>query len=208
MQGRSATFQLDRSKFKEIILLISKVCDPTKLGAVKLHKIFYFSDMLSFAVWGHPITGSVYRKRDYGPTSDYLLPALRELQQEGAIRVSAIDYFGYRKTTYLPQREPDLTRLTKDEQDLINDMADFVANQNTAKTISELSHNRAWELAEFGDEIPYHTAFALFPTEVSQETAEWAASVASEIETERSKRPAVDYPLFADLRGRVQPHSC
>src|ERR1051325_2665856 len=181
----SSTFQLDRGKFKEVVLFVARLCDPARLGAVKLHKVLYFSDMLSFAFWGHPVTGSTYRKRDFGPTSDYLLSALRELQRDEAIRVSNVDYFGFRKAGYIALREPDLSRLTSEEQDLITDVVDFVANQNTAKTISEFSHNRAWEMAAFGEVIPYHTAFALFPAEVGPETIEWATAVAGEIEADR-----------------------
>jgi hypothetical protein len=114
-------YQLDRQKFREVVLLISKLCDPDNLGAVKLHKIFYFSDMLQFAFEGHPITGSTYRKRAFGPTSDYLLTALRELQRDGSIRVNFTDYFGYRKTTYIPQRDPDLTKISETERVLEHD---------------------------------------------------------------------------------------
>ena len=203
MSRDTTEFQLNRQKFREIVLLISKLCNPENLGAVKLHKIFYFSDMLQFAFDGHPITGSVYRKRAFGPTSDYLLVALRELQRDGSIRVSFTDYFGYRKATYIPQRDPDLTQISDKERAIISDVIDFVANKNSAKTISDLSHNLAWEMAGFGEEIPYYTAFALFPTEVSEETLEWANSVADEIETERPKRSTVDYETFGAFRSRV-----
>src|ERR1700716_1422278 len=111
MSRDTTEFQLNRQKFREVVLFISKLCSPDNLGAVKLHKIFYFSDMLQFAFEGHPITGSIYRKRAFGPTSDYLLAALHELQRDGSIRVSYTDYFGYRKTTYIPQRDPDLAQI-------------------------------------------------------------------------------------------------
>jgi hypothetical protein len=159
--------------------------------------------MLRFAFDGCAITGSVYIKQSLGPTSRHLLGALRELQREKAIRVSSDVYFRYRKATYLPNREPDMSGFSADEIAIVRDVIDFVANQNTAKTISEFSHNRAWEMAEFGAEIPYHTAFALFPSEVSDEAVEWVASVSGEVEAERSKRPAMDHQSFANFRSRV-----
>jgi hypothetical protein len=171
---------------------------------VKLHKILYLSEMLQFAFEGHAIAGSVYVKRVFGPTSRELLSVLRELEREEAIRIGSVDYFRFRKAVYLPQRDPDLSLFTANELTLIRDVIDFVANHNTAKTISEFSHNRAWEMAEFGAEIPYHTAFALFPVGVSEEAVEWATSVSGEIETERSQRPAMDYESFADFRSRMQ----
>ena len=91
--------------------------------------------------------------------------------------MSSTDYFQYKKTTYLPLREADIKAFSDEELNLIRDVADFVANRNTAQTISEFSHNLAWEMAEFGEEIPYHTAFALFPGDTSDEAVDWATSV-------------------------------
>jgi hypothetical protein len=183
------------------------LCLPERLGAVKLNKILYFSDMLLYAAAGHPLTGATYKKRRHGPTTDDLLPALRELQRSGAIRLGKTDYFGYRKTVFiLQERNPNLSALSEEEKQLISDVTDFVANQNTAKTISELSHTQAWEMAEFGAELPYYSAFALFPTIVSSETIEWAKSMVDEIEAERSKRPAVAHKELRDLRSRVPAH--
>jgi hypothetical protein len=204
MRSLNPAVQFNRAKFKELILFVCRNCEPPKLGAVKLHKILYLSDMLWFAFEGRAITGSAYIKREFGPTSRHLLSALRELQRESAILVSNDVYFRFRKATYLPNREPDLTLFTEEEIALVRDVIDFVANHNTAKTISEFSHNRAWEMAEFGAEISYHTAFALFPSTVSEEATEWAASVAGEVEAERSQRPAMDHESFADFRSRMQ----
>lgn len=204
MRSRHPTVQFDRLKFKQLVLYICANCAPDRLGAVKLHKILYLADMVQFALEGRPIVGSTYIKRPLGPTSLHLLPVLRELQNEGAIRVSVADYFNYRKTSYHPLRDADTSSFSGDEIALVADVIDFVANQNTAKTISDFSHNRAWELAEYGEEIPYHSAFALFPTEPSGEALEWAHSVVGEIEAARTERPAVDYETFAAFRSRVQ----
>lgn len=204
MRPHSPQIQFDRAKFKEVVLFICSACEPSRLGAVKLHKILYLSDMLQFAFEGHPITGSTYRKRVHGPTSHHLLPMLTELQREGAIRVGSVEYFRYKKATYEPLREPNLSVLSEGEVTLIRDVIEFVANHNTAKTISEFSHNRAWEMAEFGDEIPYHSAFALFPTEISPQTIEWAASVSGQVEAQRSQRSTVDHESYAAFRSRMQ----
>lgn len=204
MRSDNPSVQFDRAKFKEAVLLVCSACDPSRLGAVKLHKILYLSDMVQFAFEGRPITGSTYRKRPHGPTSHHLLPVLSELQREGAIRVGVVEYFRYKKATYEPLRSPDLSRFSESEVTLIRDVVDFVANHNTAKTISEFSHNRAWEMAEFGDEIPYHSAFALFPIEIAPQTIEWAVSVSDQVEAQRSQRSAVDYESYSAFRGRMQ----
>src|SRR5687768_6531005 len=92
--------QFDRNKLKAVVLYTCTRCDPTRLGAVKLHKVLYFADMLHYASTQRPITGATYRKRPLGPTCDSLPAVLRELEGAGAIQVREVDYFGYRKKEY------------------------------------------------------------------------------------------------------------
>jgi hypothetical protein len=195
--------QFDREKFKETVLYIITHCDADHLGAVKLHKCLYFSDMLHFAFYGAPITGSQYRKRPFGPTSDDLLPALNDLSRAGAIDVQDVNYFGYRKKEYVGLRDPDSSRFNEHEQGLLNDVIEFVCRGNTAKTISEFSHNRAWEKAEYGAELPYHTAFYLLPMQVSEEAKEWASKEVECLEAERSEGKTLGRRSFGAFRSRL-----
>lgn len=206
--GYQPPIQFDRQKFKEVVLYICQKAARDRLGGVKLHKTLYYADMVQFAFTGRPITGSRYRKRPFGPTSDDLLPALRALVNEGALRIETENYYGYRKNVYVSLREPDLAGIPEDELALINESLDFVCNKNSAKTISEFSHNDAWEMAIMGEELPYHTAFSLFPTQVSLEAMEWAASVVPEIEAARSESPpAVGHESFEAFRSRLRKTS-
>lgn len=193
--------QFDRGKLKAVILYICSKCDPSQLGAVKLHKVLYFADMLHYAHMGTAITWATYRKRKLGPTCDQLLPALRDLEREGAIEIRETDYFGFQKKEYLPKRKPEMEGLSRDQLMLIDDVIDFVCFNNTAKTISDYSHTQAWELAEFGGELSYSSALHLFPHQVSPEAMEWGSTQAEEIEAERSKSNAVDYETFAAFRA-------
>jgi Protein of unknown function (DUF4065) len=204
-QGRETErrVQFDRAKLKAVILYACARCDVSKLGAVKLHKVLYYADMLHYAHLGNPITGATYRKRALGPTCDQLLPTLRELARERSIEIRDADYFGYRKKEYVPLADPEVERFTKAEIALLSDVIDFVCFNNTAKTISEYSHNRAWELAEFGDVLPYHSVFHLFPTQVSPEAMEWASQEVNKIEAEKSDNEAVGGKVFRNLRDRV-----
>jgi hypothetical protein len=195
--------QFDRAKLKTVILYACSKCDAAQMGAVKLHKVLYFADMLHYAHVGTPITGATYRKRALGPTCDQLLPTLRDLDKEGALATRNVDYFGFRKKEYIPLKKPETNRLNESELSLLNDVIEFVCRNNTAKTISDYSHNRAWDLAEFGEVLPYHSVFHLFPTQVSQEAMEWASGEVKQIEAERSHDKAVGGTAFRDFRNRV-----
>lgn len=197
------TVKFDKEKLKAVILHTCANCDPTQLGAVKLHKVLYFADMLHYAAFGTSITGSTYRKRPFGPTNDHLLPALRELEAEGKIKIRSVDYFGYRKTEYIYCFGDDKIDFANCETALLNDIIELVCLNNTAKTISELSHMKPWEMVDFGDEIPYHSALNLIPAPVSQEAIQAASMEIAAIESQRSSQNTVDFKVFSDFRNRI-----
>ncbi|MGP0057808.1 MAG: Panacea domain-containing protein [Beijerinckiaceae bacterium] len=198
-----AEMQFDRTKLKEVILYACSHCEPAKLGAVKLNKVLYFADMLHYANVGAPITGSTYRKRPMGPTCDQLPGTLDELERTGELQIRDVDYFGFRKKEYIASAIEQGETLSKLQRELLNEVIEFVCVNNSAKTISEFSHNKAWEIAEFGAEIKYNSVFNLFPTQVSPDTWEWAAQEAQSVEAARSGNNPVATRTFGDFRKRV-----
>lgn len=158
-------YPFDRSKFKEVVHYVCAQCKPNELGNVKLHKILYFSDMIKFVSTGKPMTGVEYQKQQFGPIARYLSSALRELKNEGKIKIEKRDYFGFEKTDYISMKLPQ-AGLTNEDVQIINDVIAFVC-QRSAREISELSHNAAWDAACLGENIPYYSAYGLAPVEVT-----------------------------------------
>lgn len=196
--------QIDREKIKSLLHYICETCTPDKLGAVKLHKVMYFSDMVRFIDAGHPLTGATYTKRPLGPTCDQLLSSISELVSEGKIEVRSVEYFGYMKREYVALAKADTSRFSTEELELVSDVIDFVCNNNTAQTISDFSHNEAWESVDFGERISYKSAFFLLPNEVSTEALNWASQEAAKIANPRSECDAVDYVPYRVFRGRIR----
>lgn len=195
--------QFDRAKLKDVILYACAKCDPSRMGAVKLNKVLYFSDMLRYANVGTPLTGATYRKRPKGPTCEQLLYVLSELALENSLQIRDVEYFGYLKKEYTVLTKNAGESLSEAERALVDEVVEFVCVNNTAKTISEFSHNRAWEIAEFGDIITYNSIFNIFPTHVSEDTWDWASQEAKEIAAERSNKNSVEGDLFGTLRKKV-----
>jgi hypothetical protein len=158
--------------------------------------------MISYATEGAPMTGAKYRKRPFGPTCDDLLNVLPEMEHDGLLRVDYVNYFGYTKKEFTPLVHFTSDRLSEAETRLIDEVADFVCNNNTAKTISEFSHSKPWEMVEFGEELPYHSAYNLFPTEVSQQALHWAKNEIVKVAATGSKKDALGYEDFASFRSR------
>jgi hypothetical protein len=199
--------QFDRTKLRAVILYTCSKCDSPQLGAVKLNKVLYFLDMLHYAWVGSPVTGATYRKRSHGPASDQILHTLKEMSVDGSLEINEVDYFGYKKKEYVPQVAPDMQRLGVDEKKLLDEVIDFVCFNNTAKTISDYSHQRPWEMAESGEIIPYHTAFLLLPSEVSSEALDWAEAEAKRIADSTARPEQVVYKDVAVFRRRLREES-
>jgi hypothetical protein len=206
-EERGRLMQFDRAKFKDVVLYTCHKCDRSQLGAVKLNKVLYFLDMIRYAWTGAPVTGAVYKKRKHGPTTDYLLPALRELTAERKLQINDVNFFGFTKKDYVALVEPDIARLGKEEIVLLDQVIEFVCSGNTAKTISEYSHQTPWELVEFGQEIPYHSAFLLYPSEVSLEALEWAEAEANAIADQGARSEPLAYTDSSVFRRRLREAS-
>lgn len=196
--------QFDRAKFKDVVLYTCHKCDRSILGATKLNKVLYFTDMIRFASSGCAVTGATYRKRKHGPTTDQLLPALRELVSEGKLQINDVNFFGFTKKEYVALGQPNIERLGKEEIILLDEVIDFVCAENTAKTISEYSHQAPWEMVEFGQEIPYHSAFLLFHSEVSLEALDWAEAEAKAIADQAARSQQVAYTDGSVFRRRLR----
>lgn len=195
--------QFDRAKLKAAILHTCRAVNPDRLGAVKLHKVLYFLDMIHYAQNKRPVTGATYKKRPYGPTCVPLLPTLREMQREGIIEIRDVDFHGLQKKEYIPLAAEQRGVLNDAELDLLDEVIEFVCDKNSARTISEFSHQLPWEMAEFGEVIPYESALLLFPSEPTPEAFEAVEKGADEIEAERSKGGAVVYTELSAFRSRV-----
>jgi hypothetical protein len=56
-----------------------------------------------------------------------------------------------------------------------------VAEEHTATSISDLSHNYAWNIAAMGEEIPLHAVFADRVRSPNDEELEWARTEAKRL---------------------------
>jgi len=195
--------QFDRDKMRAVILRACHSCNVEDLGAVKLNKVLYYFDMISYAHHRYSVTGAVYRKRPNGPTSDQLLFLLRDMARDGEIEIRTVDYFGYLKKEYHAKVTEPEHILNDAERALLDDVLDFVCNKNTAKSISEYSHKLPWEMAEMGGVIGYETAILLFPSQPSPEAFDLAARGMTEVEATQSKRGPVAMSSIGDFRSRL-----
>lgn len=165
----------DSSKFETLVHYICWTCDdPTRLGKVKLNKALWYSDTNAFLKLGEPITGESYRKDKLGPVASHLGQAVAALEQRGVLKVQPTEYYERSTWDFIATDEPDMSAFSDEEVGIVASVVRFVCYENTATSISELTHDRIWEIAMRGETIPYHAVLASELGEVTPEDIEWA----------------------------------
>jgi hypothetical protein len=147
-------------KFRELILYVSQKCanDP-RFGAVKLNKILYFSDFLSYGHYNEPITGMEYFKLQHGPAPRRLVPVREQMKRDGDLGIQELPIGSGIERRPVNLRAPDLSVFSAREIALVDAVIDFFSKQ-TGKSISDLSHRMSgWKAARLEETIPYETVF-------------------------------------------------
>ncbi len=166
----------DRDKFKTLVHYICwKVQNPLELGATKLNKVLWYSDLLAYLNLGESITGARYVKRQFGPAPVAVLPILDELKSEGALAIRETEYKGKPKREFFALRAPGIEGVfNADTVRLVDSVVEAVCRRNTAASISKFSHDDAWMMAEIGEDLPFYTAFSARQGELDEDDLAWA----------------------------------
>ena len=165
----------DQQKFKTMIhYIIASVENPSDLGAVKLNKIAWFIDGMSFKNFGRTMTGATYMKQPQGPVPRAMVPVMRELASEGKITVEDVRYFGRTKKQYISQLAVDKDQFTVEEMSLIDEITKLISQNFTGAEVSEITHSTAWKVAKTGENIPFNAYLVDDFSEITEKDIEWA----------------------------------
>lgn len=172
--------EINYQKLTDLVHYICFKCfDPTVLGATKLHKTLWHSEVQAFLTLGQPITGETYIKRQHGPVSKHLPQVIEDLRTKGLVAVRQVTYHGYPKTEYVALKDPDIHIFGPEEISIVDDVIQFVCHDHTAQSISRLTHDDIWEMAEIGEEIPVYAVLASRLGEITEQDIKWAHQVLS-----------------------------
>jgi hypothetical protein len=171
----------DREKFKRLVhYVIAQAGHKPGFGATKLNKVLWFADARRYVLSGKPITGATYTRQEFGPVPSAILPVRRDLQDEGKIRVIP-QKAKFEGTRFESLRPPEAVGFVDDEKQIVDFWIRTIADDHTAASISEESHDYAWEIAKMGEPLPYHAYLANRLREPSDEEMEWARASAKRL---------------------------
>lgn len=173
-------------KFKALVHFIVHECreHPSRLGAIRLNKSLWYTDVTGFRATGVSVTGETYVKRKNGPVPSHILATIRELQEEGFIHIEEPQHT-YDARKYISLEAPPTGVLSEDEKDMARAVVSAVLGY-TANAISEMTHDIIWKAADDGEEIPIYTTLAAEAGDVTDEVKAWAAQAADAVEAART----------------------
>lgn len=146
---------------------------PDQLGATKLAKILWFTDVEHYRATGRTVSGSDnYQKRKQGPLHLDFSAAIGRLKAAGAIAERrAPTPVGVRRE-FVWLQKPDMTAFNGQELATLHGVMDQLASM-TAQQASELSHAEPWESAYDGELLPVAAAAVQFGI-VEDDDMAWA----------------------------------
>jgi hypothetical protein len=179
----ASTAHVDERKFDALVHYVcARSGDPARLGATKLNKILWFADVIAYVRTGHPITGAIYVKRQFGPVPRGIMASRSRLRANGKIFEKKELVGTYEQIQFISLQEPDLSPFRAEEISLVDEVIDIICNSHTARSISDLTHDNVWKMAEIGEEIPLHAMLAAQRVEIDESDIEWAMKEIGRIE--------------------------
>lgn len=148
----------DRAGVKAMIHHVTRryALEPEKLGAVKLHKILWNTE-IQLLRRGYPVTGETFIKHIFGPFAEHLDELCSELARQGNLHV-AKPTEQYEATQFVGKGLPDRAALTEDQWRVLDQITERIVEDHTATSISERSHGPVWETAELYEPMPAEAA--------------------------------------------------
>jgi len=161
-------------KFKALVHFIIHECreHPGKLGAIRLNKALWYTDVVGYEINGVSVTGETYVKRRKGPVPSHILAILREMMDEGKILIQEPKH-QYNPRNFISLESPDHGILSDDEKEMARSILGSVCGY-TANEISELTDDAIWDAAVEGEDIPIRATLAARAGEITDEILQWA----------------------------------
>ncbi len=186
LRGAQQRVQLEMRKLEEAIHYICARATDS-LGAVKLNKILYYSDMVHYATTGAAITGATYAKQAKGPVPKQVLPAIDNLVRAGRLAVQNVSYFDLVKREFTTYGETDLSVFSNEEIACLDHFIDHIG-ELSAKRISDISHTIIWKAADMGETLPYDSFFVSYIDGLTDEEMTAVQSSIQAVERESGRR--------------------
>jgi hypothetical protein len=165
---------VDPDRLAEVTHYVIAHCPPDKLGATKLNKVLWYSDVLFYRQHGRTITGAdTYEKRQFGPVPFGIYDILRRLEAAGAIKARMTPTPAGLRREFVWLTPPPVENFSVEEIEMLRDVMAAICDGHSAQSISELTHDALWDETEIGQPMSVR-AGAIISAEITPDAIKWA----------------------------------
>ncbi len=152
--------QEKEDKFRQVFLyILNQIGAKPNVGQTVLYKILYFIDFDYYEKYQKQLMGLTYFKNKHGPTPRNFERLIKKMKEDKKIEEVKSSHYKKEQKKFLPRENPDLSLLTGQELDLINDVLKKYSEKN-ATEISNISHRDIpWAVANDLEDIDYEYVF-------------------------------------------------
>lgn len=126
----------------------------TNLYKVKLMKMLWYADSLSYKMKGCAITGLVYEHYDMGA-----LPiGHRGIMELNNVNIVEEEGFDYTKYHFLPNERLNLSKISAEELDILDQVLAKFKKASNNEVVEYMHQEEAYKLTEYGEIIPFSLA--------------------------------------------------
>ncbi|MFC1627461.1 Panacea domain-containing protein [Patescibacteria group bacterium] len=151
--------KINTGKYKNAVLYFSANCNNSHLGRVKLNKLFYYLDFISYRDRGKSVTGDVYIHEDFGPVPQKIEEIVSKLKKDSELVVEFDpEYKTAGKYFFKNKKSPKLKSFDAYEKDLLKKICKFFFTWSTSKIITQTHLEAPWFYSEIFDVVDYKYA--------------------------------------------------
>lgn len=177
------------ARLGEVAHYVIAHCAPDKLGATKLNKILWYSDVIFYRLHGRTITGQdAYEKRQFGPVPKNINGILRSLRSDGKIQERQNPTPAGPRREFVWVQPPKVENFSGEEIDVLRDVMAYVCDGHSAASISDLTHDALWDETEIGQDMLVK-AGAILPAEITPDAIRWAKGAFDEYRAAGNRLP-------------------
>jgi len=156
--------ELKADKFREVFLyILNRIGSRPNVGETVIWKMLYFIDFDFYEKYEEHLIGATYIKNKYGPTPVESAKIVNKMIEAGDIMAIKSQRAGFDQKKYIPNREPDLSKLKAHEIKLIDEVLERLSHMG-ARQISDYSHGDIpWVTTAEQAPIDYESVFYRTP---------------------------------------------
>ena len=148
---------LNREKYLNALLFFVQNCNNDHLGLMKLNKLFYYLDFISYRDRQNSITGETYVHYQKGPLAKQLdTDILDEAQTSGLIERKEVASEKYgKRNRFKVLKEPNLDVFDEYEKKLLVNICSKFKNWKTDKMVAQTHSEAPWVFSDVNNNLSY-----------------------------------------------------